>query len=451
MQYFLARLPPRFVRLAFNIRQGLPKEWQRMINESGITKTEQEQNPQTIMDIVTFYKDTTEGKGQDGVWHKFDNARAQDIQSSPLLPSGGYSVMSPPTSPRFPRDHETSFENPRAPPPIPRSTPSQSTLSPDLSLQTGFMPHRPAPRAPYMPVRSPIQPSNPYKELPRDPGTNDELAPRQYPPTPNTPISDSPQSLISGPNVISRSRADGMTPSSPYPGGQGSSDPFPATATNDQSYQREQGQNPLDASQQSTNQQLERSRSKRQQELNVPNSSKSPKANDIAAVPHPNHPARNGVTPGAVPRVRPSKPRPSIDIIARLKAICTDADPRDIYKNYTKIGQGASGGVYTGYEVGTNRIVAIKQMNLEQQPKKDLIINEILVMKDSKHKNIVNYIDSFLLKGDLWVIMEYMEGGSLTDVVTFNIMSEGQIASVCREVPLFGENQHGAVLTLNRR
>jgi len=42
-------------------------------------------------------------------------------------------------------------------------------------------------------------------------------------------------------------------------------------------------------------------------------------------------------------------------------------------------------------------------MNLEQQPKKDLIINEILVMKDSKHKNIVNFIDSYLWKGDLWV------------------------------------------------
>lgn len=89
--------------------------------------------------------------------------------------------------------------------------------------------------------------------------------------------------------------------------------------------------------------------------------------------------------------------------------------------------------MYTAYQVGTNLSVAIKQMNLEQQPKQDLIINEILVMKESRHRNIVNFIDSFLLRGDLWVVMEYMEGGSLTDVVTCNIMSEGQIAAVSRE------------------
>jgi p21-activated kinase 1 len=122
--------------------------------------------------------------------------------------------------------------------------------------------------------------------------------------------------------------------------------------------------------------------------------------------------------------------------VAKLNAICTNADPRERYRNLSKIGQGASGGVFMAYENSTNKCVAIKQMNLEQQPKKDLIINEILVMKDSKHKNIVNFMDSFLLRGDLWVVMEYMEGGSLTDVVTFNIMSEGQIAAVCREVSL---------------
>lgn len=41
--------------------------------------------------------------------------------------------------------------------------------------------------------------------------------------------------------------------------------------------------------------------------------------------------------------------------------------------------------------------VAIKQMNLSQQPKKELIINEILVMRENKHSNVVNYLDSYLV------------------------------------------------------
>jgi p21-activated kinase 1 len=101
----------------------------------------------------------------------------------------------------------------------------------------------------------------------------------------------------------------------------------------------------------------------------------------------------------------------------------------------------ASGGVFIAHRTFINdrgikntMPVAIKQMNLEQQPKKELIINEILVMKKSTHGNIVNYLDSYLWKGDLWVVMEYMEGGSLTDVVTCNMMTEGQIAAVCKEV-----------------
>jgi p21-activated kinase 1 len=102
----------------------------------------------------------------------------------------------------------------------------------------------------------------------------------------------------------------------------------------------------------------------------------------------------------------------------------------------------ASGGVYTAYQVGTNLSVAIKQMDLEKQPKKDLIINEILVMRSSRHPNIVNYIDSFLHKNDLWVVMEYMEGGSLTDVVTANLMTEGQIAAVSRETAQGLEHLH---------
>jgi hypothetical protein len=42
-------------------------------------------------------------------------------------------------------------------------------------------------------------------------------------------------------------------------------------------------------------------------------------------------------------------------------------------------------------------------MNLANQPKKELIINEIAVMKHNRHINIVNYKDSYLVDEELWV------------------------------------------------
>ena len=63
----------------------------------------------------------------------------------------------------------------------------------------------------------------------------------------------------------------------------------------------------------------------------------------------------------------------------------------------------ASGTVYIAIETATAREVAIKQMNLSQQPKKELIINEILVMRENKHPNVVNYLDSYLVGEELWV------------------------------------------------
>ena len=77
----------------------------------------------------------------------------------------------------------------------------------------------------------------------------------------------------------------------------------------------------------------------------------------------------------------------------------------------------------------------MKQMDLVHQPRKELIVNEILVMKESQHPNIVNFLDAFLIgNSDLWVVMEFMEGGALTDVIDNNSkMTEQQISTVCLE------------------
>ena len=91
--------------------------------------------------------------------------------------------------------------------------------------------------------------------------------------------------------------------------------------------------------------------------------------------------------------------------------------------------------MYVAKTLATGKKVAIKEMDLAHQPRKELIVNEILVMKESQHPNIVNFLESYLVKNsELWVVMEYMEGGALTDIIENNTMEEDQISSISLEV-----------------
>ncbi|KAL6714430.1 signal transducing kinase of the PAK [Lecanora helva] len=422
---------------------GLPKEWQRMLQESGISKTDQERNPQAIRDIMDFVHDRQGGQAEDEVWNKFPIARADDPSASGLsllMPSNpnqspqphGHrsSMTSPPASPRFPSNHATSFENPRPPPPIPGTTPNPNALSPTtpFTTQPNLVPGRPAPRPPathLTPVRAaPHAPAGAREHPPNVVRSNEELPIRNRSGSNATPGGVNADDSLKPQRHPSKSQTNGLgivrQPSRAKAG--------VAPGPNHYHQQEEQPLTPTQKAPQLKP--IDHSTSKRQPQqepvtpVSLPQQKLPPTSPDPQNVPVPTQQARTGPAPR--PRTNRSA---GIDIVARLNAICSTGDPMKKYRNLNKIGQGASGGVFTATEVGTNKCVAIKQMNLEQQPKKDLIINEILVMKDSKHKNIVNFMDSYLRQGDLWVIMEYMEGGSLTDVVTFNLMSEGQIAA----------------------
>ncbi|NXY78115.1 PAK1 kinase, partial [Glareola pratincola] len=162
-----------------------------------------------------------------------------------------------------------------------------------------------------------------------------------------------------------------------------------------------------------------------------------PPTRDVATSPI-SSPSENSTTmPDMLVRnTEKQKKKPKMsdeEILEKLRSIVSVGDPKKKYTCFEKIGQGASGTVYTAIDIATGQEVAIKQMNLQQQPKKELIINEILVMRENKNPNIVNYLDSYLVGEELWVVMEYLAGGSLTDVVTETCMDEGQIAAVCRE------------------
>ncbi|KAF2123934.1 Pkinase-domain-containing protein [Dothidotthia symphoricarpi CBS 119687] len=419
---------------------GLPKEWQRMLQQNGITENDQRNHPQTVVDVVNFYQDNAQKTEDEAIWDKMGPVHPQgpayQANGTPTQ-SSAQSLLSPPQSPRFPRNELDSFENPRAPPPIPRSVTSPIVGSAQHNV--ALVPSRPAPRAPGPAASSanPV-PARPAHPAPAPINTQQPMhVPHQgndYPQVGYAPPSatESPLGASSAPR--SRANTTGGTPPR-------HDSPSSATAISPAQQYQQQQQQVMAAAQYSVvpkpQAPLGRSVSYRTPPPHLTPAAHVPTPQqqfaqqiDPQNIPLPSQQTRVGPAPR--PRQRPRQSQ-GPDIVAKLNAICTNADPTLRYRDLNKIGQGASGGVFVAWEVDTNKCVAIKQMNLEQQPKKDLIINEILVMKDSKHKNIVNFMDSFLLKGDLWVVMEYMEGGSLTDVVTFNIMSEGQIAAVCRE------------------
>ncbi|KXS19268.1 Pkinase-domain-containing protein [Gonapodya prolifera JEL478] len=118
----------------------------------------------------------------------------------------------------------------------------------------------------------------------------------------------------------------------------------------------------------------------------------------------------------------------------KLRSIVSKGEPTVLYSKVRKVGQGASGSVYVAKQLTTSKMVAIKQIDLTHQPRKELLVNEILVMKESPHPNIINYLDAYLVRSsELWVILEYMEGGALTDIIDNNSLSEPQISTVVGE------------------
>lgn len=133
---------------------------------------------------------------------------------------------------------------------------------------------------------------------------------------------------------------------------------------------------------------------------------------------------------------QPQTPMTDEMIMTAFKKIVSMGNPLDKYNLKKDVGAGASGTVCEATDKATNKSVAIKKMDLEKQPKKELIITEIEVMRENHHPNIVNFVESFLIesqeRSELWVVMEYLEGGALTDVVIETILSENQISGITK-------------------
>uniref|UniRef100_A0A1A8NGN9 non-specific serine/threonine protein kinase n=1 Tax=Nothobranchius pienaari TaxID=704102 RepID=A0A1A8NGN9_9TELE len=140
----------------------------------------------------------------------------------------------------------------------------------------------------------------------------------------------------------------------------------------------------------------------------------------------PQHPA---------PRPPPDPPKVTHEQFkAALQMVVDKGDPRTYLENFVKIGEGSTGVVCIATEKHTGRQVAVKMMDLRRQQRRELLFNEVVIMRDYQHKNVVEMFKSALVEEELWVIMEYLQGGALTNIVSETRLTEEQIATVCEAV-----------------
>ncbi|KAF2152960.1 Pkinase-domain-containing protein [Myriangium duriaei CBS 260.36] len=439
---------------------GLPPEWQRLLNSSALTKDDMAKNPQAVVEVLQFYTDTMQKQPAAGAPNVQVNKRDMQLggftnnvasprtQAAPspqaLSPAGHPSQRGTPQQQQeyFREEDRRRQEQDEYNASIPqKKTPLVQQEMGGFSGQEQGSPSR------FNPARAaPSAPGGGSPNLGQGPAPIRQLAAQRQAPPP--PSSQGMKKMPSQAQLnTSPAGVSGMTGATQ---GQAKKSTMPA-GLDYQNRPRKNGQgNQLqNPAQQSP--QLRQAESPKP--LNV-----TPKVGGQSPVIDPVKKAEMMLTskPSKEEREREKKEKrmstmTDAQVMERLREVVSHEKPLDSYNKQKKIGQGASGSVYVARirdnatsptaralvrENGPRAQVAIKQMDLRNQPRKELIVNEIIVMKDSKHPNIVNFLDAFLVEesNELWVVMEFMEGGALTDIIDNNhVISEEQIATICLE------------------
>ncbi|SPO36788.1 probable p21-activated kinase [Pseudozyma flocculosa] len=454
---------------------GLPEQWSKLLTTSAITREDYEKNPQAVLDVLEFYTDIQKRERDDfGL-----GSSTMNMQSGRVPNDTGSSA----SAARFNAGTGYAGSAGAATDPGFGKEAAASAANSGFKPSAGFKPLSGVSSATATSGSSGFRPSDPSRRPSEDGRPSLSSQPRSNERVPQLSGSTGGSSQRPG-DSAAHSSAPKPKPAAPSGGGMGSSDlvasrkapaapgpPRPApppsqsngAAAADYGLKSSKDIDPVRALNVKTKElKLSSEATAASSSSSVPSSSrpavdaKPSGAAAAGAAPAASKPSAAPPNAAAAPAtVKPLQTAKKADapktaqqkeaerristmseaqIMEKLRSVVSPDDPNLLYSKMKKVGQGASGSVFVAKTLATGQRVAIKTMDLSMQPRKELIVNEILVMKESQHPNIVNFLDSFLVRNnELWVIMEYMEGGALTDVIDNNTLEEDQIAAICFE------------------
>ncbi|OHT17119.1 STE family protein kinase [Tritrichomonas foetus] len=129
-----------------------------------------------------------------------------------------------------------------------------------------------------------------------------------------------------------------------------------------------------------------------------------------------------------------------VEPLPKLESFLRKDDPRSFLEELEKLDEGSTCTVYTALYKGKK--IAVKEMILNDKNETTLL-EETRLMASMKSEFIVGFISAHRVEDTLWILMEYMDGGSLTNIATFCDCQEPHIAYFAREILKSLRYMHG--------
>jgi hypothetical protein len=156
----------------------------------------------------------------------------------------------------------------------------------------------------------------------------------------------------------------------------------------------------------------------------------------VAEEPEKAMPNRRNTGAASAPRSGSEKARRDA-IVEEGQKLPGVGDPQAMsrkYKGWDQSGRGGFGTVYMTRDTGGKQLVAVKVMPHKSVKEQQTNFTEVYFLNKLRHPNIVTYYNSFVLPEEIWVAMEFLQGGTLSDACKARQFQEDEVAFTAREL-----------------